>query len=245
MNTELQQEMEKRNPSKSKNPAKYFLEWKGGNGHFEYWNGEAIIELEPPFSFLPLDILSTVQGFSDKLNKNIIGTEVRNAGVEPITLRTFYKTEGYKRKQTTLATGLWKKDLKGNYPVSFYQSIYGIGKIENEVELINIKVGKAGLSDLINAKINPKNQFLVTFGKGEFHKKGLAKWYTLAINQNTQVPQEFLEIAANKYRELQKYLDQYLDKTAEEEAQSFQEEIPSGVFTNDEETDIPNIQMPF
>jgi len=89
----------------SKNPAKYYLDWKSNNKCFSFYDKEkgADVELKLPFKFLFLKQLSSVRGWHDASGSGIYSNEVENTAQQALTVKAF--------KGGTLATGLYK-DIK-------------------------------------------------------------------------------------------------------------------------------------
>lgn len=94
--------MSRSNPIEgSPNPATVWLEWKGENGELTYWDKQAEkrMTLKLPFTFMLLDRLGTVRGYSKNMESGIYANEVRDTRMQPLVVKYF--------KGGTVATGLW------------------------------------------------------------------------------------------------------------------------------------------
>jgi hypothetical protein len=217
------------------NPAQIFLEWKAGEGVFEFYDKELQekVKIDKPIRFILLDSLATCRGWDSQNEAALIGTEVRNPATDRITLRSYYTENGEKRRQK-LVEGLWKTDIKDNYPVDYYQSLYATLEVGDDLLLANIKVGRSGLSSLIKAKLKADDTFLITFSKGEEQKNGAAKWRALKIEKETTLPDGWEEQATSHYKELQAYLSQYLAPKPSEPQEipeaDLDEVVPDGII---------------
>lgn len=194
---------------KKPNPAQFFLKWNNGSGEITYYDKEKKenVILGNNISFLLLDQLSTARGW-DQINQcAMIGTEVRNPQFEPITIR-IYKDGN----SNQIAKGIWKTQLKDQYPVDYYASLYIVTIIDEKPVLANLQVKGACLANLFEAKLRSVDEFWITFKKGEMQKNGMAKWFDLNITKTTETPRIVNDVALDYYNELQDYLDQYLEK---------------------------------
>lgn len=77
--------------NRTPNPATRHFEWKGKDGHLQYYDKEAkenvIVKL--PFKFLLLDRLATVTGYNKKLKSGIYSNEVRDTRSDPFIVKVF------------------------------------------------------------------------------------------------------------------------------------------------------------
>lgn len=223
--------------NRTPNPARLFLEWKAGDGVFEYYDRELQdkIRIDQPIRFVLLDSLATCRGWDSQNGAALVGTEVRNPATDKITLRSYYTENGEKKSQK-LIEGLWKTEIKDKYPVDYCQSLYATLEMGDDLMLANIRVGRSGLSDLIKAKLKAIDSFLITFSRGEKQKNGAANWHSLKIAKETTLPEGWEEQATHHYKELQNYLNQYLAPRQSEEPPEVEldEAIPDGIVLSDE-----------
>lgn len=70
------------------NPAEVYFEWDGAKGGVRYWDKtqEEQVEVGDRFTFLFLDQVGTVKGYSKKLG-NIFSNEVRDTKAQPFVVR--------------------------------------------------------------------------------------------------------------------------------------------------------------
>jgi len=109
--------MSRSNPTPTTPVARYF-EWRGGNGALQHYDRDAgkNIEEKLPFSFIVLDELTTIGGYSDKEGSGIWSNEVRT--VKDVLI--------VKTKSGTLAQGSYEtlKDHLKAQGGKFARSVY-------------------------------------------------------------------------------------------------------------------------
>lgn len=208
--------MSRSNNTTSANPATRWFEWSGSTGQLKYYDkekGENVF-LELPFTFLVLDQLSTITGYSDEQQSGIWSNEVKNLKLEPLTVRT---------KQGILGGGLYEavKNLKG---VRFTKSIYiAYYNDKKELAIGNFKATGASLSAWIEFS-RGKNIFegAVSITKAVQAKKGATKYFIPEFQLKTEVSEETNAKAVELDKQLQKYLNDYLESApAEQDYETF------------------------
>lgn len=193
------------NQSTSENPVKHFLRVKSGSVNYYDKEAKDNIEVPVPLSFVVLDQLATVKGWSDADNSGYWSNEVKSVGTDPITVRT---GKGVK------ATGIWK-EIKNESSVSgakFNASVYIAAKGREGLEIQNIALSGAALNawiEFVNANKG------VTRGKGKVvisgfsdAKKGSVK-YQIPVFEVADITDEELKEATDLDAELQEYFDGY------------------------------------
>src|SRR5688572_28480716 len=111
--------MSRSNPTPT-NPAKRFFKWSGSKGKLVYYDKEKQeeVEVKLPFSFLPIDELSTITGYNKREKSGYWSNEVRNTRKEEVTVRT---------KGGVCYTGFYKNDqdvVQVPRDAKFAKSIY-------------------------------------------------------------------------------------------------------------------------
>lgn len=204
--------MSRSNPTElSPNPATKFIDWNGAEGFFYYFDkskgekGEKV-QIEMPFRFLVLDVLSTIKGFSDSDQKGFWSNEVRSTKDDVLNVRL--------GKSTTVELGLYAdiKDRLAKIGADYTQSVYICMKEGNEYVIANINMKGAALSawiefrNKVKGAINEKAILVKSFTTG---KKG-AVTYKMPLFELIDVTTETNNIAIELDKQLQEYLNQYL-----------------------------------
>lgn len=201
------------NPT-AKNPATRFMQWRGGEdggGRVTWYDKEAQEENEVklPFSFIVLDELTTLTGFSDAQQQGFWSNEVKDQrGV--LVART---------KQGVQARGTYQEiKAMGIQGLKFAQSVYIAFKDESgELVIGNIKMSGAALTQWIEFKKRFDIEQCAVYITDEplKAKKGSNTYYKPVfegqnINDNTRKQVVALD------EELQKYLTTYLRRSPDE-----------------------------
>lgn len=78
------------NNTEIKNPATRFFEWNGDKGHFKYYDKDdkKQVNVQLPFSFITLDVLSKIGGFSKADGSGYWSNEIRDIKKESFVVRT-------------------------------------------------------------------------------------------------------------------------------------------------------------
>lgn len=198
--------MSRSNPQGSISPCKKWFEWSGSTGQLYYYDKEKgeKIDIELPFTFLVLDQLSTITGYSDDQQSGIWSNEIRSTNIERLVVRT---------KNGILGTGVYNdvKNIKGaRYTKSIYIAYYDENK---ELQIGNFKAVGAALSAWIEFS-KGKNLFndAVQIMGGVKAKKGATVYYTPSF-ATREVSAETDEAAKKLDAELQAHLTEYLNET--------------------------------
>lgn len=208
--------MSRSNPT-PQNPAKRFFKWSGSKGELVYYDKEKQEEItvKLPFSFLVLDQLATMTGFSEQDGSQYWSNEVRSTAKEEFAVKTSKGT-----KQTGLYKDLADVRSKG---AKYAKSIYIAFKDGKDGFVIgNLKASGAALT----AWIEFSNKNVVSLGKitvtgSEEAKKG-ATVYHIPTFEWSNADTDEDEIAKELDKELQVYLSLYLsapqfDRNSQEE----------------------------
>lgn len=218
-----------------KNPAVKQFEWSGDNGGFRWYNKETKerIDIDLPFTFLVLDTLSTVRGYSDSDTSGYYSNEVRDLKKEPFTVRT---------KQGVKATGLYA-DLFYQCPgMKYTQSVY-IAYYEGEELVIgNLQLKGAAVSAWIEyRKKNKIYKVAIDVSESVQGKKGKTI-FQIPVFHSTPASEETINDAIELDKTLQEYLTAYLSRTPHE-SKVVQEEA-AAVNSNESQTEVED-DLPF
>lgn len=211
--------MSRSNNTEIINPAKFFYEWVGSKGCLKYFDkskgekGEQVL-VQLPFTFLVLDRLSTIKGFSDDDQSGFWSNEIRDIKSEKLTVRTkkgIVGTDYYRNLAPILNLGacysqsvyIAVKDEKGNFTICNF-SIHGsaIG------EWINLCKGK----DIY--------KYAVTIASANPAKKGATSYFTPVFKLNPTISPETEAKAVELDKELQEYLTAYFNRNKSEQQET-------------------------
>lgn len=228
--------MSRSNNNEVKNPAQVFFEWAGGKGIITYFDKEAgekgeKVEVKLPFSFLVLDLLSCIAGFSEADNSGFWSNEIRDTRNEKLTVRT---------KKGIIGEGLYnspaidKAKLAGaQYAQSVYIAFYDANK---DLIIGNIKFTGSAIGPWIEfRKKNDIYASAVTINKNpEVKIKGATRYFEPSFTLKEITP-EANEKAIDLDKQLQEYLKAYF-KRNETEIQ------PAQVVTEKQKEEISKLQ---
>lgn len=207
------------------NPAKHFFQWKGGaeafkeNGKTKHEGGKVVyydkeaqenVEMPLPFSFIVLDELATITGFSEKEQSGFWSNEVRDLSKEKLVVKT---------KGGTVASGLYSnisesiKSKGAKYAISAY---IAFKDEDGELAIGNIKISGAALTAWIEFKkrfdISQCAVFITDEPKLE--KKG-TNYYFSPVFEGQNMSEATRNEAVKLDEELQRYLNTYFSRKPE------------------------------
>jgi hypothetical protein len=188
--------------SVSSNPSTRWFEWSGSTGQLKYWDKDKQenVFVDLPFTFLILDQLSAVSGYSDDTASGIWSNEVRDLRTELLTVRT---------KHGIVGKGLYDevKNIKG---ARFTKSVYIAYYEGKELKLGHFKVVGSALGAWIEFS-KGKNLYngAVTVAGKTAAKKGTTKYFVPVFEVKESVSEETEEKAKALDRQLQEYLNDY------------------------------------
>lgn len=212
----------------AKNPSTRFMQWRGGfdgGGRLTWYDKseETEKDVELPLSFVVLDELNTITGFSEKDQSSFWGNEVRNLQKDELVVRT---------KSGVVDRGLYahiaeRIKAKG---AKYAKSVYIAFKDDTgEFVIGNIRFSGAALTAWIdlNKKFNTSECAVILTEAPKQGKKGATKYWipvfeTLALSDATT------KVAMQLDQELQSFLDIYLNQ---------QQDISTEVMAEDYEED--------
>lgn len=223
----------------AKNPSQRFMQWSGGKGNINYWDKEneekVIVEL--PLTFLVLDELNTITGFSEADHSGFWSNEVKSLKQE-LVVKTKAGTK-VRGKYADISDQL--KAMGGKYTKSVYIAFYS-----NEKELIigNFKFSGASLTAWIefNKKFDVYSCAVKIIGSKP-EKKGATNYFTpvfstVEVSTETENESKILDT------ELQRYLKVYRDQKDEDlEAGGFEEVETIPNRSHEKEVEIEDIKI--
>lgn len=201
--------MSRSNPTETlTNPATKFIDWSGSEGKFKYYDKEKKenVFIDLPFTFIPLDILSTCKGYNEKEGVGYYSNEVRNTKKEPFTVRT---------KNGIVMTALYEQVKEKLAPkgLKYVQSVY-VAIRENNKELViaNLQLTGSALGPFIEFCDGKKIEEIgVTVKSAKPMKKGATKYFE-PVYEVITVSDATNKTAAELDAELQEYLTKYFAK---------------------------------
>lgn len=146
--------MSRSNPEvKLINPAKRFFEWNGEKGGFKYYDKEKKenIPVKFPFTFIVLDCLATVSGYSKIEKSSFWSNEVRKKELKtkPLMVRS---------KNGAVCEGVWEKIKGKETGMKFCESVYIAFMESGSLQIGNIKMVGAALTAWINYVSGEKDE---------------------------------------------------------------------------------------
>lgn len=207
----------------SKNPAERFIQWKGGakeiqaaNGKTSYEGGKLVWydkeaeqenEIALPFSFIVLDELSTITGFSEKDQSGFWSNEVRNLASDVLTVKS---------KGGTVAVGVYGaiSDAIKSKGAKYAKSVYiAFKNDEGELAIGNLKIAGAALTAWIEfqKKFDVEQCAVFVTDKPKLGKKG-SNHYFMPVFEGQKLADSTKVTAVKLDEELQNYLNSYFNR---------------------------------
>jgi hypothetical protein len=194
---------------KQTNPATKFIEFKGDKGIFQFYNKELEepknVELPMPLYFVVLDELSTISGYSNKLECSFYSNEVHSLTDEVLKVKSF--------KGGFNVTGKYKdiRDTLVANGAKFTKSVYAMlitGK--DQFELVHFKFSGASFASWLEKKFNTQ-EFGVQVKSTKQEKHGSVV-YNVPVFEKLLIPKDRMLIhntATEMDKKLQIYLKAY------------------------------------
>ena len=183
-----------------KNPAVKFFQWSGDEGTINFYDKEAKekVNVPTPFTFLVLDKLITITGYSDDDKSGYWSNEILNTKTDTLTVRT---------KSGIKAIGYYD-EVKTLVGAKFAQSVYIAFYDDNkQLRIGNFKLNGCAVSAWIEF-CKGKNIYqnaITIVGRGEEQTKGKTKYYAPVF-----ATKEVSEATNDKSKELDLELQEYL-----------------------------------
>lgn len=186
------------------NPAQHFFEWGGKDGQLTWYDKEnqKKVQVKLPFSFIVLDQLSTITGYSKQNESGFWSNEVRNIKKDDLYVKT---------KKGAFEAGLYDTlthTLKGGG--KFAKSIYIAHKIKDDWVIGNIKASGSALSAWIEfTKRYNVESGKINMARGEAQDAPTGQFYPPVFTWEKWSDEEY-KAALELDKELQVYLSSYL-----------------------------------
>jgi hypothetical protein len=181
------------------NPASITLEWKGGEGHWRYWNkAEKKQEHVNSVSFVLLDELSSISGFAEQYGTSGFSNEVHSTKTEELVVRVF-RDAGAK----VVCRGLYS-DIKADLPsgLKYTKVLYALDVSSKKI--IRLLLSGSALTSWINTEIDRNG--VISQERTQDGKKGAVK-FKIPVFESSEISQEDDELALEADKELQEYLE--------------------------------------
>lgn len=222
--------MSRSNPTLT-NPAQHFFQWGGSKGKLSWWNKEEQKEVDVrlPFTFMVLDELSTITGYSKQDESGFWSNEVRSTKRDTLYVKTKkgpFEAELYENLTQTMKRG-------GKYA----KSIYVAHKIGDAYVIGNFKASGSALSAWIEfSKKHKVQNGTITMSKGEKQESPVGDFYPPVFEYRASTPEED-EKAVELDKQLQIYLSQYLAAQAQTASEEDGVDPAIGLATPEEVAD--------
>jgi hypothetical protein len=209
--------MSRSNPNvNAPNPAVRWFEWNGEHGVVRYYDKDAKqnIDVPLPFTLLVLDELASVRGWHDASESGIYSNEVRDTTRDVMIVKSF--------KGGTLAEGLYKgiKDRINAVGGQFVANCYVAVKLESGLSLCSMRFKGSALGAWMEFRkanrsaLYSKAVRITGYTEG---KKGRITFRVPAFELK-DVSDETNDAAVRLDRELQAYLEGYLQRKTSDQA---------------------------
>lgn len=193
-----------KNAVRGKSPVKYWLNWKGDSGVFQYWDGEQTREVNG-VDLLVLDRRSTVTGWSDEHNARIFANSVKSLK-EELNVRS---------KNATIAKGKWEeiKETVNKAGGNFTTNLYALARLgdSEEFEPVCVQLDKSCLkafTDLLQqVKLYEVYKGLLHIGPSEQRKKGKVQFYVTEFELREATEEMNAQAAIFDLEKLQPYFN--------------------------------------
>ena len=200
-------------------PCKKFFKWSSQNKMFEFYDKETKKNIPQPipFTFIVLDSLVAVGGFSDSEQAGYYSNEVRDMMKDPFAVRL--------GKKGVVCTGLYNDKIKGHAEMEFVQSVYIAYKEGDKMEIGNIHFRGASVGAFFEfKKANDLMKIAVNVSSTVEGKKGsvtfnMPVFKALPLSDASDASATALDVI------LQEYLVKYFKKQKEYFANGAQEEV--------------------
>ena len=248
--------MSRSNPDvRLESPCKRYFEWNGDAGGFKYFDkakdavekGTGNIAVPLPFTFLVIDELITIGGFSESANSRFWSNEIRKRDLKTGILTV-------KNGKGECCSGTYESIKGKETGMKYCESVYIAYRDENNaLQIGNIKFVGAGLSSWIDfvsgtrddkgKRLTPPNDpykgaiKVATMLEG---KKGKTV-YQMPVFVTVPVKEETDEQVKEMDRELQAYLKLYFNtKPSESNLDAMDAEMDKQPSTRESAVNTPN-----
>lgn len=184
-------------------PVKRYYSWNGVEGKLSYYDKDAgeKVTVDLPFTFIPIDQLSCVEGYSAKHENGFRSNEVRATGSEELEVRW--------NRGNVIVKGLYKdiKEQVEKLGGKYHRSIYGVQQIDGQWEIINLRLKGAAMSSWLNFDKSTSMSLeglTITVNQSDLKKTGMVKYYE-PVFKASQTSEEIHKLAVEADVKLQEY----------------------------------------
>jgi len=228
------------------NPASKFIEWSGSRGKFCFYDktreaNDKNVYFDKPIFIVPLDELSTIKGFHKQSTSGIYSNEVKNISKDILIVKAF--------KGGSIVTGTYN-EIKGSLEGGKYaKSVYAVmitgDKDDTTLELVNISFVGSSLNAFIDAKINIDRGCIVSLSPSTDElKNGTTTYFAPQIKKHAIRKDIIFEKCIDMDKQLQCYLNGYLNKPSEEQ-ESITDATIGNVMNNELGGEFAEDDLPF
>ena len=217
--------MSKSNPRLT-NPSTKFIEFKGDDGKWVYYDKEQEqkCELTMPFYFVVLDELSCIKGYNERNNCGIYSNEIKNLKDDILNVRSFKGGIQIVGKYNDIKDAALREGGK------FCKSVYAmliIGK--GQYELVNFQFHGSSFGAWLDKKFNVDQNAVCVDSVAQGVKGKVTYVYPVFSkrNLNSEVDKAAIEMD----KQLQTYFASYLN-------QKIEKEITEAVVIQDKEPEL-------
>jgi len=220
------------------NSAQRFYEWQGSTGKLKYFDkskgekGENVL-VNLPFTFLVLDRLSSIKGFSDADQSGFWSNEIRDIKKDTLTVRT---------KKGIVATGLYSTLAPIlNQGAQFNQSVYIAVKEEKKITICNIAMTGSAIGAWIDL-CKGKNiyKYAITITSAKPMKKGATNYFIPVFKLNPNISEDTEGQCVLLDKHLQEYLTAYFARNKSEQQENVS---PADVISDRQRNDIADLKQ--
>lgn len=232
--------MSRSNNTEIINPSKFYYEWVGSKGCLKYFDknigekGEQVF-VDIPFTFLVLDRLSTIKGFSDADKSGFWSNEIRDIKKEPFTVRT---------KKGIVANGLYSSLAPIlNQGAAYCQSVYiAVKGADGNLMICNFQIHGSAIGPWIDlCRRKDIYKYAITIAKSTPMKKGATNYFTPVFSLNPNVTEKTNQEAIALDIQLQEYLNTYFSRNTVKQQESVT--VSDIVSPNAENIQLLNTQL--
>lgn len=185
---------------KLQSPCKKYIEFKGDDGVFQYWDKEnkKNIQLKLPISFIVLDELNTIKGFCEEAQSGIYSNEIHNLKTQDLFVRCFKGRKGITGKYADI-----KGDI-GSLGGRFCKSVYAALIDGESLEMVNFQLMGAAFKSWVDKQVDTSHGAVTCNGCID-GKKGKVE-YKIPVWEEETVSPNLLKEAIEMDRKLQEFL---------------------------------------
>ena len=193
--------MSRSNPTNKTNPSTRKFEWRGSEGNFRYYDKEKKenVSVPLPFSFIPLDVLSGVSGYSDAEGSSIWSNHVKDISKQPLTVKT---------KSGVMTRGLYA-DISDSVKAKgggFCNLVYIAYQTKEGLEIGTLVVSGSQLGNWFDFRKKNNLEEVAVLIDGHTEEKKGSNTYFVPVFKSQRISEEANEQAIELDKIVQDYL---------------------------------------